>query len=428
MKTHLSKDLYRKACKLMPGGVNSPVRAFGAVGGTPIYMKRGKGAYLYDADGNRYLDFCSSWGPLILGHSNKKVVSAVKAAAEDGTSFGTCHPKEIELARLIQKFFPSMEMLRLVNSGTEAVMSAIRCARGYTGREKIIKFEGCYHGHGDSLLAKSGSGLATFSIPGTSGVTAGAVKDTIILPYNDAKTFIKCVEKHKDCLAAVIIEPVAGNMGLVLPCENFLKTVRKYTKKHNITLIFDEVITGFRIGGGGAQKHYKIKPDLTCLGKIVGGGLPIGVYGGFADIMKHIAPLGGIYQAGTLAGNPLAVASGIAALKELSKKSFYDDLERKTKYLVNALKKNIKKNNLKIQINSASSMFTIFFTGEKVYDYKSAMTADTKKYAKFFHELLDKGIYFPPSQFEVCFINCAMSYSDLDRAAEAIGEAMEGYA
>lgn len=414
----------------MPGGVNSPVRAFKSVGGDPIYMVKGKGAYLYDADGNKYLDFCSSWGPLILGHSNCKVAFAIKEASDLGASFGTSHPKEIEIAQLIQKFFPSMEMLRLVNSGTEAIMSAIRAARGFaprgfTGREKIIKFEGCYHGHSDCLLAKAGSGIATLGIPGTKGVTKGAVKDTITLPYNDTASFIKCVNKFKNELAAVIIEPVAGNMGLVLPDKEFLESIRGYTKKYNIVLIFDEVITGFRVGDGfGAQGYYKIKPDLTCLGKIVGGGLPIGVYGGRADIMKNIAPLGGVYQAGTLSGNPLAVSAGIAALKELSKNKFYDALNGKCKYLTDALKNIIKKNNLNIQVNSIASMFTIFFTKDKVRDYKTATQSDVKKYAKFFHKLLEAGIYFPPSQFEVCFVSSAMSYKDLDFAIKVINKAM----
>lgn len=425
LKTDISKKLYKQASALMPGGVNSPVRAFKSVGGAPIYMVKGKGAYLYDADGNRYLDFCSSWGPLILGHANGKVTSAIKEAADYGTSFGTSHPKEIELAQLIQKFFPSMEMLRLVNSGTEATMSAIRAARAFKDREKIIKFEGCYHGHSDSLLAKAGSGIATLGIPGTNGVTKGAVKDTITLPYNDTAAFIKCVNKFKNELAAVIIEPVAGNMGLVLPDKEFLESIREYTKKYNIVLIFDEVITGFRVGNGfGAQGHYKIKPDLTCLGKIVGGGLPIGVYGGRADIMKNIAPLGGVYQAGTLSGNPLAVSAGMAALKELSKNKFYDALNGKCKYLTDAVKNIIKKNNLDIQINSISSMFTIFFTKDKVCDYKTASLSDVKKYAEFFHKLLDAGIYFPPSQFEVCFVSSAMSYKDLDFAIKVINKAM----
>lgn len=423
MKTNISKKLYKKACALMPGGVNSPVRAFKSVGGAPIYMIKGKGAYLYDADGNKYLDFCSSWGPLILGHANGKVTSAIKEAANLGTSFGASHPKEIELAELIQKFFPSMEMLRLVNSGTEAVMSAIRAARGFTPREKIIKFEGCYHGHSDSLLAKAGSGVATLGIPGTKGVTKGAVRDTITLPYNNTAAFIKCVDKFKNELTAVIIEPVAGNMGLVAPEAEFLKTVRRYTEKYGIVLIFDEVITGFRVGTGfGAQGYYNIKPDLTCLGKIVGGGLPIGVYGGRADIMKNIAPLGGIYQAGTLSGNPLAVSAGIAMLRELSKNKFYEKLNDKCGYLTDSLKEIIKKYNLGIQVNSAASMFTIFFTKDKVYDYKTASLSDTKKYAKFFHKLLDRGIYFPPSQFEVCFVNSAMSRADLDYAIKIIGK------
>ncbi|MFH1453176.1 MAG: glutamate-1-semialdehyde 2,1-aminomutase [Armatimonadota bacterium] len=422
MKTYLSKKLYKKACGLMPSGVNSPVRAFKSVGGTPLYMARGKGAFLYDADGNKYMDFCSSWGPLILGHTNAKVQSAIKEAVTKGLSFGTCHPDEVEFARTVKSFFPSMQMMRLVASGTEAVMSAIRAARGFTKKNKVIKFEGCYHGHSDTLLAKSGSGLATFGIPGTAGVTEGAVKDTIILPYNDTEAFIKCFNKCWKDLAAVIIEPVAGNMGVVLPSKEFLKTIREYTKKSGSVLIFDEVITGFRVSKGGAQSYYGIKPDITCLGKIAGGGMPIGIYGGRKDIMKYIAPSGPVYQAGTLSGNPIAVAAGIAVLKQLSEKSFYKTLDKKAEYLVKKLKKVIKDKKLPVQINSIASMFTIFFNKDKITDYKSASSSDAKKYARFFNELIRKEIYFPPSQFEAAFINSAMSYEDLAYAAKIIGE------
>lgn len=425
VKFQKSKILFSQAEKYMPGGVNSPVRAFKAVGLNPVYISKAKGSKIYDEDGNSYIDYVCSWGPLILGHSDRFVISAIKNQAQKGTSFGACCKPEIDMAKLIQAAFPSMELLRFVNSGTEATMSALRLARGYTKKEKIIKFEGCYHGHSDSFLVKAGSGLMTFGIPSSKGVPHYTAKDTIVLPYNDIKAFKNTIRKKAKNIAAVIVEPVAGNMGVVIPDIEFLKTLREETKRKNIVLIFDEVITGFRVSLGGAQDYYKIKPDLTCLGKIIGGGMPVGAYGGGGEIMKEVSPLGAVYQAGTLSGNPLVLAAGIATLKPLFKPDFYKILNEKTSYLVDGIKKIINKHKIEAQINHTASMFTLFFSKKKIAHSKDIKFVDTKKYAIFFKKLLQEKVYFPPSAFEACFVSKSHTQKDIDYTLKAIEEAIK---
>jgi len=412
----------------MPGGVNSPVRAFKAVGGTPFFVARGEGCYLWDVDGNRFVDFVCSWGPLILGHAHPEVVAAVKEAVERGTTYGAPTELEVALAEKIQQAFPSMEMLRLVNSGTEATMSAIRAARGYTGRKKIVKFEGCYHGHADYLLVKAGSGAATFGIPDSAGVPEGTAQDTIVLPYNDIEAFNKTMDAMGEEIAAVIVEPIAGNMGVVLPKPEFLAALRQQTEKHGIVLIFDEVITGFRVAYGGAQSLYGIKPDLTCLGKIVGGGFPLAAYGGRKEIMQTVAPLGPVYQAGTLSGNPVAVTAGLKTLEILERDNPYPELERRTKQLTQVISEAAKEAGVPVQINQIASMFTVFFTDQPVVDYASARRSDTQRYARFFHALLERGVYFPPSQFEAAFLSTAHDDEALSFAQEAVRSAMKAIA
>ena len=412
----------------MPGGVNSPVRAFKAVGGTPFFVARGEGCYLWDVDGNRFVDFVCSWGPLILGHAHPEVVAAVKEAVERGTTYGAPTELEVALAEKIQQAFPSMEMLRLVNSGTEATMSAIRAARGYTGRKKIVKFEGCYHGHTDYLLVKAGSGAATFGIPDSAGVPEGTAQDTIVLPYNDIEAFNKTMDAMGEEIAAVIVEPIAGNMGVVLPKPEFLAALRQQTEKHGIVLIFDEVITGFRVAYGGAQSLYGIKPDMTCLGKIVGGGFPLAAYGGRKEIMQTVAPLGPVYQAGTLSGNPVAVTAGLKTLEILERDNPYPELERKTKQLTQVISEAAKEAGVPVQINQIASMFTVFFTDQPVVDYASARRSDTQRYARFFHALLERGVYFPPSQFEAAFLSTAHDDEALSFAQEAVRSAMKAIA
>jgi glutamate-1-semialdehyde 2,1-aminomutase len=419
-----SRALFERAQRLMPGGVNSPVRAFRAVGGTPFFVARGEGCFLWDVDGNRYVDFVCSWGALILGHAHPEVVAAVKAAVERGTTYGAPTELEVRLAEQIQSAFPTMEMLRLVNSGTEATMSALRVARGYTGRGKVIKFEGCYHGHADYLLVKAGSGATTFGIPDSAGVPESFSQETIVLPYNDADAFIRAMDEIGDQVAAVIVEPVAGNMGVVLPQQKFLQALREQTRKHGAVLIFDEVITGFRLTYGGAQHLFGIEPDMTCLGKIVGGGFPLAAYGGRRDIMQAVAPLGPVYQAGTLSGNPVAVTAGLTTLRVLERDKPYAELERRTNWLTDTIADAARAFNIPVQINRIASMFTAFFTDQPVTDYASAKRSDTKRFARFFHALLQRGVFLPPSQFEATFLSVAHSDGVLAQVAEAMRQAM----
>ena len=410
---------YKKAREFIPGGVNSPVRAFKAVGGQPIFMEKGEGAFLYDIDGNRYVDYLGGWGSLILGHRHPGVILALEEALKKGTSFGTPTELETALAREIVAAVPSVEMVRLVNSGTEATMSALRLARGYTGRNKIIKFEGCYHGHADFLLVKAGSGALTLGRPTSAGISPQVIAQTIVAPYNDLTALDEVFAREGENIAAVIIEPVAGNMGVVLPQPGFLEGLRELTRHYGALLIFDEVITGFRLAYGGAQEIYGIDPDLTCLGKIIGGGLPIGAYGGKRRIMEQVAPLGPVYQAGTLAGNPLAVAAGLATLKTLKQPGAYDDLARKTKYMVSNLTCIIQELKAEVTISHIGSMITFFFTPVKVKDYQTACHSNTEKYARFFQCMLARGIYLPPSQFEACFVSLSHTEKQISQTIEA---------
>ncbi len=422
--TH-SQELYREAQLYMPAGVNSPVRAFRAVGGTPVYFREGRGSRLIDVDGNEYIDYLASWGPLILGHSHPEVVKSVNEAVARGTSFGAPHEGEVQITRLIRQFFPSIEMMRLVNSGTEAVMSAIRVARGFTGRSRIVKFEGCYHGHSDFLLAKAGSGVMTFDVPDSCGVPVEAAQNTTTLPYNNIGAVQHFMETDGDLVAAVIVEPAAGNMGVIPPVPGFLETLREVTERHKALLIFDEVITGFRVAAGGMQERAGIIPDLTTLGKIVGGGLPIGVYGGKKSIMELVAPIGPVYQAGTLSGNPAAVAGGIATLQILkSTQGFYDMLEERTTRLTTGLVKILDKHCIPHRVHRVGSMFTLFFIDSDITDYESAKNADKDQYARFFHLALQRGLYFPPSQFETAFVSSAHTDADIDGTLELLEDVM----
>lgn len=419
-----SEKLFRKAQKLIPGGVNSPVRAFYAVGGAPRFIEKGKGPFVWDVDGKRYLDFVMSWGPLILGHSNPAVAKAVSDQVKKGMSFGAPTRKEIELAELIHSAFPSIEKVRLVSSGTEAVMSAIRLARGYTKRKKILKIDGGYHGHADSLLIQAGSGGATFGIPNSAGVPLELAELTISIPFNNERVLEQTMKQFGHEIAGFVLEPVPANMGVVLPQKSYLKKVCELTKKFGIVLIFDEVITGFRLAFGGAQELFEIEADLTCLGKILGGGLPIGAFGGKKEIMDCVTPLGKVYQAGTLSGNPIATSAGIATLKQLKKKSFYRNLENKANQLCTDIEEQISKQSFPVTLNRIGSCFTIFFTGGPVFDFHSALKSDAKKYAQFFHFLLRNGIYFAPSQFEANFISKAHSSKDLKQAQAIILKAI----
>ncbi len=418
-----SKELFARAQKRIPGGVNSPVRAFRSVGGVPRFIRSGKGSRVTDADGNTYIDYLGSWGPLILGHAPAPVVGALRRQIGLGTSYGAPTENEVVLAEMIAAAVPSIEMVRLVNSGTEATMSAIRLARAFTGRNKIIKFDGCYHGHVDSLLVKAGSGVATLGLPDSLGVQPQDCSSTISIPYNDIDTLHNVLDLNRSEVAAVIIEPVAGNMGTVLPARGFLQRLRKLTREHGALLIFDEVITGFRLLYGGAQALLKVKPDLTCLGKVIGGGLPVGAYGGHRSIMKWVAPEGPVYQAGTLSGNPLAVSAGIAALETLKAEGAYSKLAALTASLVVGLKQAAGEAGVPVRINSIGSMFTIFFTETEVGDFQTAKTSDTERYARFFHALLKRGVYFPPSQFETCFLSLAHTKSDIKATIELAREA-----
>jgi len=420
----LSEKLFQKAQLLIPGGVNSPVRAFRAVGGAPKFIKQGKGPFLWDADGKRYTDFVMSWGPLIFGHADPQIVKAISDQAKKGTSFGAPTEKEVELAELIQSAFPSIEKVRLVSSGTEAVMSAIRLARGATGRKKILKCDGCYHGHADSLLIKAGSGGATFGIPNSAGVPEELAQLTISIPFNDLGILEQTFKKFGTEIACFILEPVPANMGVVLPKPGYLKKVRELTKQYGIILIFDEVITGFRLAFGGAQELFDIQADLTCLGKIVGGGLPIGAFGGKSRLMDQLAPIGKVYQAGTLSGNPVATSAGIVTLKRLTKKTIYRQLQKQTDFLLSPVESEMRKRKYPVTLNRIGSCFTLFFTPEAVYDFDSANSSDPKQYAKFFHFLLNWGIYFAPSQFEANFISTAHKTPHLKTARSVICDAL----
>jgi len=419
MKISRSIKLFAEAQQLIPGGVNSPVRAFRSVGGQPRFVKRAKGARLYDLDGNTYIDYVLSWGPMILGHASAPVIASIKKAAGQGTSYGAPTELEVELARQIREAFPSMEKIRLVSSGTEAVMSAIRVARGFTKRDTILKFEGCYHGHSDYLLAKAGSGLATLGIPDSLGVPADFAKHTLTAPYNDIRTVQQIVKERGKQLACIILEPIAGNMGVVPPSPEFLQAVRQLTIEHDILLIFDEVISGFRVSYGGAQELYGIKPDLTVLGKIIGGGLPVGAYGGRNEIMDLIAPAGPVYQAGTLSGNPLAVTAGLATLKQLRVKGIYRKLEELSASLAKGIGEGAKKAGIPLTQTRVGSMLTSFFTAGPVVDWNSAKLSDTKRYGMFFHKMLDQGVYLAPSQFEAAFLSTAHTHADVEKTIRA---------
>jgi len=414
-----SQQLYQEACKYMPGGVNSPVRAFRAVGGTPLYIQRGRGSRIWDADGNEFIDYVCSWGPLILGHAHPEVIAAAKNAAELGTSFGAPTEVSVQLAKAICEALPSVDMVRMVNSGTEAAMSAIRLARAFTKRTKIVKFEGGYHGHVDSLLARAGSGVATFGIPDTPGVPDSTAADTITVPYNNIDAVADAFASVGNQIAAVIVEPVAGNMGVVAPKQGFLEGLREITAKHQSLLIFDEVITGFRISYGGAQAEFGVFPDITVLGKIIGGGFPVGAYGGRREIMEMVAPSGPVYQAGTLSGNPVAMAAGLATLQELIKPGVYENLNTLSARLEKGLKNAAKEAGIPLTVNRAASMLTCFFTPGPVIDYQSAKQANTDLYARFFWAMLERGVYLPPSQFEAVFVSTAHTESDIDATVEA---------
>lgn len=418
IKEELSKQAYARAIKVIPGGVNSPVRAFRSVGRDPVYIERGERSRIWDIDGNSYIDYVGSWGPLIVGHAHPKVIEAICRAAEKGTSFGSPTELETELAQEVIAAYPSMEMVRMVNSGTEATMSALRLARGITERDKIVKFEGCYHGHSDSLLIKAGSGALTLGIPTSPGVPAVTASATIVAQYNDLDGLHEIFKQEGQDIAAVILEPVAGNMGVVLPEPEFLQDLRELTRQHGSILIFDEVMTGFRVGYGGAQARFGVDPDLTCLGKIIGGGLPVGAYGGKREYMERIAPSGPVYQAGTLSGNPLAMAAGLATLRLLQQPGTYEELERKTGNLAKGLELIAQDLNLPIRVNAIGAMFSAFFTDQPVKDYQSACTSDVELFAKFFRGMLERGVYLAPSQFEAVFLSTAHSDSDIEFTLE----------
>lgn len=420
-----SKKLFARAQKRIPGGVNSPVRAFRSVGGDPRFIKSGKGSQIKDVDGQSYIDYVCSWGPLILGHCPPKVQAALRNQISLGTSFGASTENEVILAEMIADAVPSIEKVRLVNSGTEATMSAIRLARAFTGRNKIIKFDGCYHGHVDSLLVKAGSGVATLGLPDSPGVQPQDCSSTISVSYNDSEIVQQVLELNRSEVAAVIVEPVAGNMGTVLPERGFLQRLRKLTREHGVLMIYDEVITGFRLAYGGAQEILKVKPDMTCLGKIIGGGLPVGAYGGHREIMKWVAPEGPVYQAGTLSGNPMAVAAGIATLESLKKAGTYKKLERMTAELVSGLHKAAENADVPVQINQIGSMFTVFFTSSPVTNFETAKACNLDQYSRFFNAMLKAGVYLPPSQFETCFVSLAHTVSDIRATIRAAREAFK---
>ena len=425
-----SEELFKRASLVIPGGVNSPVRAFKAVGGNPIFMKSAKGAYLTDEDGNQYLDFINSWGPMILGHASEVVVEAVQKVLTDSFSFGAPTRREVDMAELIVSIVPSVEVVRMVNSGTEATMSAVRLARGFTGRDKIIKFEGCYHGHGDSFLIAAGSGAITLGAPDSPGVTQGVANDTLTVAFNDLSGVEQSVRENKNKIAAIIVEPVVGNMGCVPPSKGFLEGLRIICDREGILLIFDEVMTGFRLSLGGAQQLYGVLPDLTTLGKIIGGGMPVGAYGGKKEIMQQVAPAGKVYQAGTLSGNPIAMAAGIAMLTHLkTTPSVYQTIDKTSAFICDGILNYIKEENLPCSINRVGSMWTLFFTGEKVVDFNTAKTSDLVKFGQFFRNMLEKGVYLAPSQYESLFVSSAITQEQagqvIDAAKESLNEVFQ---
>ncbi|MFC1939219.1 glutamate-1-semialdehyde 2,1-aminomutase [Chloroflexota bacterium] len=424
MNLERSGRLFYEAQQYLPGGVDSPVRAFKAVGGTPPFIVKGQGSRIYDADGNEFIDYVCSWGPLILGHSHPQVVKALRQAVEQGTSFGAPTELEITLAKMISSAMPSIEMIRFVNSGTEATMTTLRLARAFTGRDKIVKFAGGYHGHADGLLVKGGSGLATLSLPGSPGVPTSYAQNTLVAPYNNAEAVKQLFRRHPEEIAAVIVEPVAANMGVIPPQPGFLSSLRSLTSDSGALLIFDEVITGFRVGYGGAQTFYGITPDLTCLGKIIGGGVPVGAYGGRREIMEMMAPAGAVYQAGTLSGNPLAMTAGIETLKLLSQPGVYEQLENTASRLEEGIAGAASSLNFNVTVPRVASLLTIFFTDNPVFDYESASKSDTALFGKSFQKLLAEGIYWPPSQFEAIFVSLAHSDEDIQSTVEAIYKAL----
>lgn len=414
-----SEELFSRAQELLPGGVNSPVRAFRSVGGNPRFIASAKGATMTDVDGKTYIDYVGSWGPMILGHADDEVIEAIKQAAARGTSYGAPSPLEVEMAEEIVDAVPSVEMVRMVNSGTEATMAAIRLARGATGREKIVKFEGCYHGHGDSFLVKAGSGVATLGLPDSPGVPQSVAANTLTVPYNSADALAAIFDANKGEIASVIIEPVVGNMGCVAPKEGYLQAVREICTRHGALLIFDEVMTGFRLARGGAQERFGVLPDITTLGKIIGGGLPVGAYGASKDLMRKIAPAGTIYQAGTLSGNPLAMSAGLATLKRLRDGLIYERLEARGAQLENGLRQAAEENGFSVRINRVGSMITLFFTDEPVFDWETANKSDRELFGKFFHAMLEEGIYLPPSQFEAAFFSITHTEEIINQTIEA---------
>jgi glutamate-1-semialdehyde 2,1-aminomutase len=427
MNIETSKQLFERAQQSIPGGVNSPVRAFKSVGGTPLFIKHAKGAYLYDADDNAYIDYIASWGPMILGHAYEPVVAAIREYAAHSTSFGAPTELEVEMAELIISMVPNVDLIRMVSSGTEACMSAIRLARGYTDRNKLIKFEGNYHGHADSFLVKAGSGVATFNIQTVPGVTAGVANDTLNAPYNDLEAVKQLITEHKNEVAAIIVEPVAGNMGCIIPKPGFLEGLRKLCDEEAIVLIFDEVMTGFRLAPGGAQEKLNIAADLVTYGKVIGGGMPVGAFGGKKEIMQQIAPLGSVYQAGTLSGNPIAMIAGYTMLKELkSNPGIYKELDAKTKYLADGIRNVLTQRAVPFRINQLGSMISVHFSDHDITDFSSASKADIPLFNKMFHHMLDNGVYLPPSAYESWFLNNALSYADLDKTIATVAS-FNGY-
>ena len=425
MNIEKSKKLFKEAIKYIPGGVNSPVRAFKSVGGDPLFIKKGAGSKIYDVDGNEFIDYIGSWGPHIFGHNPSFIKEALLNAIENGTSFGAPTELEIKIAKLITELVPSVEMVRMVNSGTEATMSAVRAARGYTGKDKIVKFEGCYHGHADFFLIKAGSGALTLGIPTSPGVTKSNAADTLIADFNNIESVKNLIKANKNEIAAVIIEAIVGNMGVVKADDKFIKELRTLCDEEKIILIIDEVMTGFRVAKGGAQELLGVNADLSTFGKIIGGGLPVGAFGGRKEIMEMIAPAGPVYQAGTLSGNPLAMSAGFAALNYIKDNpDIYNKLEEKSSYLEAGIKENLKQINKKLTLNRAGSMLTLFFTKEEVKDFNSAVKSDAKLYGKYFHEMLKRGVYLPPAQFEAFFVSTAHSKEDLDKTIKANYEAL----